>query len=41
MLVVLNEIHSSAGKSKEFRQESMDLSKQFTAEGRSELVWEI
>jgi len=41
MFVALSEIHSSAGKSKKVRQESMDFSKQFTAEGRSFLHFSL
>jgi len=35
MLVVLNDIHSSSGKLKKVRQESIEVSRHFTAEGIS------
>ena len=35
MFVVLNEIHSSLGKPKKVKQASMEVSRHFTAEGRS------
>jgi hypothetical protein len=35
MFVVLNEIHSSSGKLKKVRQASIEVSRHFTAEGRS------
>jgi hypothetical protein len=35
MFVGLNEIHSSSGKLKKVRQASIEVSRHFTAEGRS------